>query len=210
MLSRARRWARHLVLRRRAYLLPCCAFCCRLGGGAAVRGGPGQGGLPQGHGPVLPAPRRPGQPLLFSAAELRLAVGAVGGGHRGRPGQLLLLLPAPRRPGQLLLLLRDATAARSAGDGLCRGGCLQLLPCGSSADCTAQALGSTRRSHTNRQAVPPDAQPVCKLGLSAHLSGDTPCSPPCSGLPSLQAVTCDDFLAAMADANGEDLSSLAK
>lgn len=28
--------------------------------------------------------------------------------------------------------------------------------------------------------------------------------------PHLQAVTCDDFLAAMADANGEDLSELAK
>lgn len=80
-------------------------------------------------------------------------------------------------------------------------------PCSQGTAC--DSLLAAMRVHTKSHVCPPVNSP-CKLGLSGHLSGDTPCSPPCSGLPSLQAVTCDDFLAAMADANGEDLSSLAK
>lgn len=40
--------------------------------------------------------------------------------------------------------------------------------------------------------------------IVAHAHPTTHCH------PALQAVTCDDFLAAMADANGEDLSALGK
>ena len=46
---------------------PAPLFACRCGGGSPVRAGAGQGRVPQGHGPVLPAPRRAGAVYCLAA-----------------------------------------------------------------------------------------------------------------------------------------------
>lgn len=64
--------------------------------------------------------------------------------------------------------------------------------------------------------LPPGHKPVALQAVTCHdiLASMAATHPFTSQLDSspfpAQAVTCDDFLAAMADANSEDLSSLAK
>lgn len=62
-----------------------------------------------------------------------------------------------------------------------------------------------RRCPTARRRRRPP--PTCRPARPRHIR--VLYRPPMPIL-SHQAVTCDDFLAAMADANGEDLSDLAK